>query len=167
MKSNDNLAVVKTLVDQGAGLDVVSIGELKKALKVKVDPKKIVFASVGKTEEEIAFAVATSILSFNVESVSELDTINRIAKKMRKKVPVALRINPGVSAGTHNFITTGILKNKFGIDLRSTRNLLRAREKYSHVRINGLHIHIGSQIVTAGPFINAIKKVISLLNDLR
>jgi len=167
MKSNDNLAVLKTLVDHGAGFDVVSIGELKKALKVKADPKKIVFASVGKTEEEIAFAIKTGILFFNVESTPELDAINRIAKRMRKKVQVALRINPEVKAPTHRFITTGTLLNKFGIDLRSTRNLLKTQKKYSNIRINGLHIHIGSQIVTAKPFIDAIKKVLVFLKDLR
>lgn len=167
MKSNDNLAVLTALVDQGAGLDVVSIGELKKALKVKADPKKIVFASVGKTEEEISFAIKTGILFFNVESRGELETINRIAKKLRKKVQVALRINPDVEAATHRFIITGTLRNKFGIDLRSTRNLLKARKKYSHIRINGLHIHIGSQIVTSQPFIDAIKKVLAFLSDLR
>ena len=93
MKANDNLAVLKTLVDLGAGFDIVSIGEFKKALKVGADPKKIVFASVGKTEEEIAFAIKKGILFFNVESLPELEEINRIAKKLKKKTQVALRVN--------------------------------------------------------------------------
>lgn len=167
MKSNGNLGVLKTLANYGAGFDIVSMGELKKALKIGADPKKIVFASVGKTEEEIAIAIKTGILFFNVESVPELEEINRIAKKMGKVAPVALRINPDVAAATHNHITTGTLKNKFGIDLTSTRKLLKEQKKYKNIKINGLHIHIGSQIVTASPFISAIKKVIEFLESLR
>jgi diaminopimelate decarboxylase len=167
MKSNDNLAILKVLADHGAGFDIVSLGELKKALKVNADPKKIVFASVGKTQEEIAFALKKGILFFNVESVPELEEINRIACSMNKIAQVALRINPDVEATTHEFITTGTLKNKFGIDLKSTRELLKSQEHFSHIRINGLHIHIGSQIVSGTPFINAIKKVTSFIKELR
>lgn len=167
MKANDNLAVLKTLADHGAGFDIVSIGELKKALKIGADPKKIVFASVGKTEAEIAFALETGILFFNVESIPELEEINRIAKKMGKKTRAALRINPDTEAATHSHITTGTLKNKFGIDLSSTRKILKTQKKYSHVKINGLHIHIGSQIITSGPFITAIKRVIEFLSVLK
>ncbi len=167
MKANDNMAVVKSLVDQGAGLDIVSGGELQKARKVKADPKKVVFASVGKTEEEITLAIKTGILLFNVESVAELVEINRIARKMKKTVQVALRINPDVEAATHAHITTGTLKNKFGIDLQSTRNLLKTQKKYSNIKISGLHIHIGSQIIDSAPFITAIKKVVSFISALR
>lgn len=167
MKSNDNLAVLKILKDQGAGFDIVSMGELKKALKVGADPKKIVFASVGKTEEEIAFAINKGILLFNVESVPELDEINRVAKKLRKKTQVALRINPDVKTATHDFITTGTLKNKFGIDLHSAHKLLQAQRKYPYVKISGLHVHIGSQLVDRTPFINAIKKVTEFLDILK
>ncbi|MDP2654569.1 MAG: diaminopimelate decarboxylase [Candidatus Omnitrophota bacterium] len=167
MKSNGNLAVLRTLINLGAGVDIVSIGEFKKALKAGVDPKKIVFASVGKTEEEIAFALKKNILFFNVESVHELETINAISRKMGKKARAALRINPDVEAATHSHITTGTLKNKFGIDLQSTRNILKQRNKYPHVNICGLHIHIGSQIVTSAPFISAIQKVIGFLAELK
>ncbi|MCR4337374.1 MAG: diaminopimelate decarboxylase [Candidatus Omnitrophica bacterium] len=167
MKSNDNMAVVKSLLNEGAGLDIVSIGELKKALMVKADPRQIVFASVGKTEEEIRFALRAGILFFNVESVPELEFINRIAKDMRKKAQVALRINPDVEAATHDFITTGTLKNKFGIDLASTRAILKQRKKYPYIEIKGLHIHIGSQIVTSAPFINAVKKMIEFIESLK
>ncbi len=167
MKANDNLAVLKTLADHGAGFDIVSVGELKKVLKIGADPKKIVFASVGKTEEEITFALQTGILLFNVESLPELEEINRIAEKMGKKTQAALRINPDVEAATHAHITTGTLKNKFGIDLASTHKILKAQKKYTHVKITGLHIHIGSQIVTSGPFITAIKKVTEFLDVLK
>jgi diaminopimelate decarboxylase len=167
MKSNGNLAVLKTLANYGAGFDIVSLGELKKARKINADPKKIVFASVGKTEEEIMIALKAGILFFNVESVPELSEINRIAKKMGKVAPVALRINPDVAAATHNFITTGTLKNKFGIDLASTRKILKEQKEYKNIKIIGLHIHIGSQIINAKPFITAIKKVIEFLESLR
>ena len=167
MKSNSNLAVLKTLMDLGAGVDIVSMGEFIKALKLKIDPKKVVFASVGKTEDEIAFAIKKGILFFNVESVPELEEINRIAKKLGKKTQAAIRINPDVEAATHNFITTGTLKNKFGIDLRSTYNILKDRKRFPNVKINGLHIHIGSQIVNSTPFITAIQKVIEFLETLR
>src|ERR1700691_4933164 len=167
MKSNGNLSVIKSLVDLGAGIDIVSVGELKKALLVGTDPKKIVFASVGKTEEEISFAIKTGILLFNVESEPELTEINRIAKKMGKKVQAALRINPDVPAPTHEYTNTGSLKKKFGIDLRTTGQIFKAQKKYRHVKINGVHIHIGSQITSGAPFVGAIKKVIAFIEELR
>ncbi len=167
MKSNGNSAVIKSLVDLGAGIDIVSVGELKKALLVGSDPKKIVFASVGKTEEEIALAIKTGILLFNVESEPELVEINRIARKMKRYVQAALRINPDVPAPTHDYIHTGSLKKKFGIDLRTTRQIFKAQKKYSHVKVNGVHIHIGSQITEGAPFVGAIKKVVIFIDQLR
>ncbi len=167
MKANDNLGVLKTLVNLGAGFDIVSLGEMKKALLVKADPKKIVFASVGKTEEEIQFALARGILLFNVESQAELAKINRIAARLNKKASAALRVNPDVAAVTHDFITTGTLKNKFGLDLQTAKSIIENQQGYPHVRIKGLHLHIGSQITTSRPFINAIKKVLSFLKSLK
>lgn len=167
MKSNDNLAVIKTLIDLGAGLDIVSIGELKKAQLVKVDPKKIVFASVGKTDEEIIAAIKAGILFFNVESLPELVEIDRIAQQLKKKVQIALRINPDVKAATHAKITTGTLDKKFGIDLATARAILLKQKKYRFVEVNGLHVHIGSQITTAAPFVSAIKRVITFIKTLR
>ncbi|MBF0490695.1 MAG: diaminopimelate decarboxylase [Candidatus Omnitrophica bacterium] len=167
MKSNGNLAVIKSLIDLGAGIDIVSVGELKKALIAGADPKKIVFASVGKTEEEIAFAIKTGILLFNVESEPELSGINRIAKKMNKTVQAALRINPDVPAPTHEYITTGSLKKKFGIDLRTTKQIFKSQRKYPYVKVNGVHIHIGSQITEGEPFVGALKKVVAFIEELR
>jgi diaminopimelate decarboxylase len=167
MKSNGNLAVIKSLVDLGAGIDIVSVGELKKALIAGADPKKIVFASVGKTEEEISFAIKTGILLFNVESEPELAEINRIAKKMKKTVQAALRINPDVPAPTHNYIHTGSLKKKFGIDLRTTKQIFKSQKKYPNVKVNGVHIHIGSQITEGAPFVGALKKVVAFIEELR
>lgn len=167
MKANGNLAVIKSLIDLGAGIDIVSIGELKKALIAGADPKKIVFASVGKTEEEISFAIKTRILLFNVESEPELAAINRIAKKMGKKVQAALRVNPDVPAPTHEYIATASLKKKFGIDLRTTQAIFKSQSKYSNVKINGVHIHIGSQITEGAPFVGALKKIVAFINKLR
>lgn len=167
MKANDNLAVIKTLANEGAGFDIVSLGELKKALMVGVDPKKIVFASVGKTEEEIISALEAGILFFNVESLPELEEISRVAGKLGKTARVALRINPDVAAPTHSKITTGTLKNKFGIDLQTTRQILKGVHKFRNVVINGLHVHIGSQITTGAPFVKALKKVIAFIEQLK
>lgn len=167
MKSNDNLAVLKTLANLGAGFDIVSVGELKKVMKIKADLKRVVFASVGKTEEEIEYAIKAGILLFNVESLPELDEINRIAQKMNKRPKVALRINPDVNAPTHAKISTGTLKNKFGIDLSTARRIIKNRTLYTNIQFSGLHVHIGSQITKAQPFVNAIKKVIEFLDVLK
>ncbi|HLF18484.1 MAG TPA: diaminopimelate decarboxylase [Candidatus Omnitrophota bacterium] len=167
MKSNDNLAVIKTLVGLGAGLDIVSVGELKKAQMVNADARKIVFASVGKTAEEISYAIESDILFFNVESLPELEEINRIATNLKKRTQAALRINPDVAAPTHAKIITGTLKNKFGIDLKTARTMLLNQKKYPSVRISGLHVHIGSQITTKQPFISAMKKVVAFIDELK
>lgn len=167
VKANGNLAVLKTLVNAGAGMDVVSAGELKKALIAKADPRKITYASVGKTPEEIAFALKTGILLFNVESLAELEAIETISRRMKKTASVAIRINPDVDASTHDFITTGTLKNKFGIDLASAEKLLKSQPRFPHIRMKGLHMHIGSQIVSAQPFIRAVKKVAAFVKLLK
>jgi len=166
MKANGNLALMRTLINEGAGIDIVSGGELQKALKAGADPRKICYASVGKTEEEIAFALKKNILFFNVESIAELCEINRIAKTYGMTAQVALRLNPDVNAVTHAAITTGTLKNKFGIDLATAKDILINRNRYANLKINGLHVHIGSQITTAAPYVRALKKVIAFKKDL-
>jgi diaminopimelate decarboxylase len=167
MKANDNLAVVKALTDQGAGCDIVSLGELKKALKLHIDPHKIVFASVGKTEEEISAAIKAGILFFNVESEGELMEINRIAKRLKKKTRAALRVNPDVEAPTHQKITTGTLKNKFGIDLTTAERLMNNQKHYPFVHLNGLHMHIGSQITTTDAYVKAVRKMVGFIKHLK
>ncbi|MBF0387692.1 MAG: diaminopimelate decarboxylase [Candidatus Omnitrophica bacterium] len=166
MKANSNLAVLKALVDEGSGFDIVSGGELKKARLVKADMQRVVFASVGKTEVEIQEAIKAGILLFNVESKPELEHINRIAGRLRKTVQVALRINPDIDSPTHEKINTGSLKKKFGIDLKTARDIFVAQGTYRNLRINGVHIHIGSQITKAEPFIAAIKKALLFIDDL-
>jgi diaminopimelate decarboxylase len=166
MKANSNLAVLKALVNEGAGFDIVSGGELKKARLVKADMKKIAFASVGKTDEEITEAIKAGILLFNVESRPELLNINRIAGKLRKVVQVALRINPDIEAPTHEKINTGSLKKKFGIDLKTSRGIFLDRRSYKWLKINGVHIHIGSQITKSEPFLVAIEKALAFIDEL-
>ncbi|RJP28201.1 MAG: diaminopimelate decarboxylase [Candidatus Omnitrophota bacterium] len=167
VKSNSNLAVLKALVDKGAGLDIVSGGELYRALKVGCPAEKIVYASVGKTDKEIEDALRAGILFFNVESLPELANINRIAGALGKKAQVAIRINPDVEAKTHKFITTGKITNKFGIDFDSALGFLKLRSKFSNLRISGIHIHIGSQITESAPFVAAINKVVKFINVAR
>ncbi|MFH0754444.1 MAG: diaminopimelate decarboxylase [Candidatus Omnitrophota bacterium] len=166
MKANSNLAVLKTLVNEGAGFDIVSGGELQKARLVKADMSRIVYASVGKTDQEIVDAIKSRILLFNVESLPELKNINRIAGIMKKSVQVALRVNPDIDAPTHEKINTGSLKKKFGIDLKTARAIFLDQVKYRHVRINGVHIHIGSQITQGSPFVAAIKKTLAFVDAL-
>ncbi|MGB2630847.1 MAG: diaminopimelate decarboxylase [Candidatus Omnitrophota bacterium] len=164
MKSNSNLNICKLLVNTGAGLDIVSGGELYKALKVGCPPERIVYASVGKTEAEIGKAIKVGILSFNVESVPELIMIDTVAKRLKKKPGVALRVNPDVKPDTHDYITTGTKEKKFGIDFKVAEDVFDNANKYSNVSIKGLHIHIGSQITETGPFVDAIEKVLDFLD---
>ena len=167
VKANSNLSILKSLVRAGAGLDIVSGGELFRALKVKCPPERIVYASVGKTDWEIEEAIKEEILFFNIESPAELQNIDRIAKRLGKKVNVALRINPDVEPKTHKFITTGKLTNKFGIDLLSAEKIILQEKKFSNLNIKGLHIHIGSQITESAPFVSAIGKMAKFIKSLR
>jgi len=167
VKANSNLAILKVLIDKGAGLDIVSGGELYRALKAGCAASKIVYASVGKTDREIFLAVSKGILFFNVESLPELQNIDRIARRLNKITRVAIRINPDVEARTHKFISTGKITNKFGVDLNSAYKILLLRNKFKNVRICGLHIHIGSQITESAPFLAAIKKVVTFINKLK
>jgi diaminopimelate decarboxylase len=164
MKSNSSLNVCRALIAEGAGLDIVSGGELFKALKAGCDPKKIVYASVGKTPEEIEFAVKKRIFLFNVESVPELIMIDSVAKKLGRRPNVALRINPDVKADTHDYITTGSKEKKFGIDLKTAEDVFDNENKYSNVRLKGVHVHIGSQITDIEPFVKAVSKVMDFID---
>ena len=166
MKANSNLAILKSLVNEGAGFDIVSGGELKKAELVGADMQKVAFASVGKTDEEIGDAIRAGILLFNVESEPELRNIDGIARRMKKTVQVALRINPDIDAPTHEKINTGSLKKKFGIDLRTARHIFLNRKVYRNLKINGVHIHIGSQIIQGEPFVAAIEKALAFIDEL-
>lgn len=164
MKANSNLTVLKALVNHGSGLDIVSGGELVRAKKVGVDPKKVVYASVGKTETEIEEAIRAKILMFNVESAGELELINSVACRMNRVQNVAIRINPDVTPGTHHYITTGSKQNKFGIDTVTSEKLFLGAAKYPYLKLTGIHIHIGSQITKPAPFVEAVGKCLDLID---
>ncbi len=163
MKANSSLAICRALTKAGAGFDVVSGGELQKAVRVGADPKKIVFASVGKTESEIEAALRKGILCFNVESIQELQRIEAIAARLGRKQLVGLRLNPDVDPHTHAFITTGHKQNKFGIDWETVESIFQQKGRFPHLKLEGLHIHIGSQILKAGPFKEAIAKALRMI----
>jgi len=166
-KANSNLTILKALVNAGSGLDVVSGGELFRAKKVGCDPKKIVFASVGKTADEIAEGVRAGILMFNVETPAELDVINAAASKQKKIQKVAIRLNPDVAPDTHHYITTGSKQTKFGIDIRSAESIFRNAFRWPSLRFAGVHVHIGSQITESKPFIAAIKIALGFIDTVR
>lgn len=166
MKANSNLAICKILVKEGAGLDIVSGGELYVALRTGVSLKRIVYASVGKTESEIGYAIRNNILLFNIESLPELAMINKIAGKLRRRQSVAIRINPDVKARTHKYITTGVEENKFGVDIETAEDIFSNRSQFRNLDICGVHLHIGSQIVYAGPFVKAIQRIVNLVRRL-
>ncbi|MBI2609482.1 MAG: diaminopimelate decarboxylase [Deltaproteobacteria bacterium] len=166
VKANSNLSLLKMLSSWGGGMDVVSGGELKRALKVGVDPHKIVFSGVGKTKEEIGEALKSEILMLNVESREELDLINAAARELHVKAPVSLRVNPDIDARTHPHITTGLYKNKFGLPFeRALDEYLYAR-KQLHLNVVGIDCHIGSQLTELGPFISAVQKVKEFIQTL-
>lgn len=166
MKSNSNLAVLRVISDLGGGFDIVSEGELRRVIAAGGDPKKCVFAGVGKTEQEIEFALRKGIYSFNVESEAELIRINKVAARLKKRAPVAVRINPNVDAHTHAKITTGTYENKFGIAIEEIEGLYQRASKLKNLHLRGLQMHIGSQLTQVDPFEQAVKKVIPLFQKL-
>jgi diaminopimelate decarboxylase len=166
MKSNSNLAVIRTLANLGSGFDVVSGGELARTIAAGGDPSKCVFAGVGKTEEEIAYALKQGIYSFNVESEPELQRISRVATRLKKVAPVAVRVNPNVDAHTHAKITTGTYENKFGIQFEQVAGVYARASKLPNLRLRGLQMHIGSQLTDVKPFRQAVEKVAPLVAEL-
>jgi diaminopimelate decarboxylase len=166
LKANSNIAILRLFAKNGGGADIVSGGELYRALKAGISPKRIVYAGVGKTEEEIRFALRSKILMFNVESGDELREINRIAGIMHLKAPIALRINPDIDPETHPYIATGLKKNKFGIPIEDAVEHYRIASKLENITILGIHKHIGSQITKISPFVDALKNILLLIDRL-
>jgi diaminopimelate decarboxylase len=166
-KANSNAAILRTFAGLGGGADIVSGGELYRALKAGVDPKKTVYAGVGKTEDEIAFALKKGILMFNVESDEELVEINRVAGKLKKKAPVALRVNPDIDPGTHPYISTGMKKHKFGIPIEDALEFYMLAQGLKNIDVVGVHKHIGSQITEVSPFVDALNRVVELVGRLK
>jgi diaminopimelate decarboxylase len=167
MKSNSNQSVLRTLANLGAGFDIVSGGELQRVIAAGGDPRKCVFAGVGKTEAEIAFALTKNVYSFNVESEPELQRINKVAARLKKVAPVAVRLNPNVDAKTHAKITTGTYENKFGIAFEDIAGVYARAAKLKNLRLRGLQMHIGSQLTDVRPFELAVKKVVPLVQQLK
>jgi diaminopimelate decarboxylase len=167
VKSNSNIAVLRALVKNGAGLDIVSGGELYRAGLAGVDPKKTVYAGVGKRPDEIEAAIKFGILFFNVESEEELNAIQKIAASLKERVNVAVRINPDVTPKTHSHVATGKGDSKFGLDLETVHKIFNSAWRYPNLDIRGVHIHIGSQIVDGAPFEEAIKKVLAFIKKHR
>src|ERR1700759_421576 len=167
MKSNSNLAVLRVVANLGGGFDIVSGGELQRVIAAGGDPRKCVFAGVGKTEEEIAFALKQGVYSFNAESEPELARINRVAARLKKVAPVAVRVNPNVEAHTHSKITTGTYENKFGIAFEKIEGVYARASKLKNLRLRGFQMHIGSQITAVSPFEEAVRKVLPLEERLK
>lgn len=166
VKANSNLSILKELGRLGAGADIVSGGELFRARKAGISPERIVFAGVGKTDDEIKYALRSRILMLNVESFSELKNINRIAKKLKTKAPVSFRINPDIDAQTHHHITTGKKENKFGIHFSRLIEHYIAAQRLSHINLVGLQVHIGSQLLVLKPYVSTVKKLLEIVEGL-
>jgi len=167
VKSNSNLSICRILADAGSGFDVVSGGELFRAIKAGGAPSKIVFAGVGKMDREIKYALENDIFMFNVESVAELEHINTLAGEVNKVPRVAVRINPDIDARTHAKTTTGKKENKFGIDLSEAEKIIKQSARYPNVDLCGLHVHLGSPIYTVDPYVRALKKILALIQNCR
>ncbi len=167
VKANSNIAILKLLAGQGAGADIVSGGELARALRAGIPPKKIVFSGVGKTAAEMRQALDAEILVFNVESMAELELLNEVATEADVLAPVSLRINPNVDAKTHPYISTGLQKNKFGIPWEIAKESYRRAQAMKHIQVVGVDCHIGSQLTELAPFVDAAKKLVGLIAALR
>jgi len=166
VKACSNLAILRLLAGLGSGFDVVSGGELRRVLEAGGDPGKVVYAGVGKTEEEIALALDARIRLFNVEAPSELPRIDRFARARGVRARVALRLNPDVDPGTHRYITTGKRENKFGIDRDRARTLLAEAEKLSGIEVTGIHVHLGSQITDVAPYVRGVETVLEFIDSV-
>jgi diaminopimelate decarboxylase len=167
MKANSNLAVIDCFKKLGAGFDLVSGGELARALVIGADPKSLVFAGVGKSAAEIAQALEAGVKCINVESIAELHQVNRVATKLNCRAPISLRVNPDVDAQTHPYISTGLKGNKFGIGYHEVLKTYREASLLSQIDVVGIDCHIGSQITTTAPYLDALDKVLDLVEFLK
>jgi len=167
MKANSTLALLAALAKEGSGFDIVSGGELYRLQKAGADLGKVIFVGVGKTVEEIETAIKAGIFMFNIESWPEAERINAIAARLGKKVKVDFRINPNVDAKTHAYISTGKKDNKFGMPIYLADELFQGSRRLSHLQVTGIHLHIGSQITQMGPFVQAARKAVALIRQLR
>ena len=167
VKANSNLAVMHCFKELGAGFDLVSGGELERALAIGAKPSSLVFAGVGKSATEIQLALTVGVKCLNVESIAELEQINRIASELSCRAPISLRVNPDVDAQTHPYISTGLKDNKFGIAYHEVLKTYRQAALFSQLDIVGIDCHIGSQIMATSPYLDAIDKVLDLVTQLK
>ena len=167
VKANANIAVLKTFANEGGGADIVSGGELHRALAAGIDPKKLVFAGVGKTKQEMSAALHADILMFNIESAQELTALDEVAKTQGVKAPVALRVNPNVNPNTHPYISTGLKNSKFGIEISKAVSEYQLAARLSNIEVVGIHSHIGSQLTEVKPFVDALALILELIEALR
>jgi diaminopimelate decarboxylase len=167
VKANSNLGVLRILAEAGAGFDIVSAGELFRVLEAGGDPAKVVFSGVGKTEEEVGYALARGIFSFNCESEAELELIDAVASRHEMKARVAVRVNPDVDASTHPYISTGLRQHKFGIDISEVEEVYRRGLKLHNLELESVSCHIGSQLLDTNPMLEAVSKMIALVDRLR
>ncbi|MCP3678519.1 MAG: diaminopimelate decarboxylase [Deltaproteobacteria bacterium] len=168
VKANSNIAVLNTFAKEGSGFDIVSGGELYRALKAGADPHRIVFSGVGKREDELEYAIRQGILMLNVESPGELRLINKVAGRLKKRAGIAIRVNPDVDAKTHPYISTGLKSNKFGIETEAAASeYLHAKRYLRNLDLIGIDCHIGSQITQLDPFVDALRKTRGLIERLR
>lgn len=166
MKANANVAVLSLLAKEGAGMDIVSGGELFRARRAGVDPSKIVFSGVGKTEGEMQAALLAGILMFNVESPEELEALHRVAARLRRRAPISFRVNPDVAVDTHHKITTGRAENKFGVALRQVESLYLKAARMPWLKVVGIQAHIGSQLLDVRPYKQTLVKLLALVDAL-
>lgn len=159
VKANSNIALLRTFINEGGGFDIVSGGELFRVLTAGADPRKIVFSGVGKKREEIEYALDSGILMFNVESDHEMLALDEIAGQMGKKAPISLRINPDVDPQTHPYISTGMKKAKFGVDLKRSVESYKKAASLAHLEVVGVDCHIGSQLTSVAPFVDALARI--------
>ncbi|MEQ1558029.1 MAG: diaminopimelate decarboxylase [Methyloglobulus sp.] len=167
VKANSNIAILNLLARLGSGFDIVSLGELERVIAAGGDPRKIVFSGVGKREDEILAALKTGIRCFNVEVSGELDRINLLAGQLGVIAPVSFRVNPDVDAKTHPYISTGLKENKFGIDIDQALVEYRLAAKMANIKVVGIDCHIGSQLTESRPFLDALDRVLDLVNTLK
>ncbi|HSO72997.1 MAG TPA: diaminopimelate decarboxylase [Thermodesulfobacteriota bacterium] len=166
LKANPSGALLRLLGRLGSGADIVSGGELYRALKAGIPPEKIVYSGVGKSEAEIAFALKKKILLLNVESPEELRLIDRVAARLKKKAPIAIRVNPDIDPRTHPYISTGLKKNKFGINIQESLQQYQLARELPQIEIQGVDCHIGSQLLLTDPFLEAVRKLKKLIRQL-
>ncbi|HEX6721680.1 MAG TPA: diaminopimelate decarboxylase, partial [Burkholderiaceae bacterium] len=166
MKANSTLAVLQTFADSGCGFDIVSGGELQRVLAIGGDPQRVVFSGVGKTRDEMRFALTTGVRCFNVESESELLTLSDVAVQLRRRAPISLRVNPDVDAKTHPYISTGLRGNKFGVAHEQALAAYRRAASLPGIEVVGIDCHIGSQIIDGAPYLEAVDRLLDLVEAL-